>query len=216
MKKNPSKTARLISEFEEDGSVSLQDTPSQALLRVYLEKQEDIGKSLTLHFSTFEEFLRSYITFILNTAIYHLLGEPFREHPGYINFKNVTEVIFDKCFELIPGKEVLLSETVPQEKEKEKAEEILEEASWKSKSVGLESRADWCISHKTYDVSNRKEFEKFKKFIKGTLGERYWWLWMDIERLKVLKDAGRHQRYFFVFIFSVVLKTNCRIVVWII
>lgn len=80
---------------------------------------------------------------------------------------------------------------------KEKAEEILEEASSKSESIGSESRADWCISHKTYDIGNRKEFERFKKFIKGTLGERYLWLWMDIERLKVLKDAGRHQRYFY-------------------
>ncbi|XP_012862323.2 regulator of G-protein signaling 22 [Echinops telfairi] len=51
------------------------------------------------------------------------------------------------------------------------------------------------MSHKTYDIGNRKEFERFKKFIKGTLGERFWWLWMDIERLKVLKDAERHQRH---------------------
>lgn len=64
-----------------------------------------------------------------------------------------------------------------------------------SESGGPDSRAAWCISHGTYDTGNRHEFERFKKFIKGTLGERYWWLWMDIERLKALKNTTRQQRY---------------------
>uniref|UniRef100_A0A663DRH3 Regulator of G protein signaling 22 n=1 Tax=Aquila chrysaetos chrysaetos TaxID=223781 RepID=A0A663DRH3_AQUCH len=63
-----------------------------------------------------------------------------------------------------------------------------------SESDGADSRAAWCISHGTYDTGTRHEFERFKKFIKGTLGERYWWLWMDIERLKALKDTTRQQR----------------------
>ncbi|XP_068040040.1 regulator of G-protein signaling 22 isoform X2 [Anomalospiza imberbis] len=63
-----------------------------------------------------------------------------------------------------------------------------------SESVGPDSRAAWCISHGMYDTGNRHEFERFKKFIKGTLGERYWWLWMDIERLKALKNTTRQQR----------------------
>lgn len=136
----------------------------------------------------------------MRAAIHEILGEPFRECLGYINFKNVTEVAFDDCFQFIPGKNVLLSETV--QLTKEKAEEMIEEATSKNESIGSESRADWCTSHKTYDIGNRKEFERFKKFIKGTLGERYWWLWMDIERLKVLKDAGRYQRYFYFLFFS--------------
>ncbi|XP_036987014.2 regulator of G-protein signaling 22 [Artibeus jamaicensis] len=193
--KHPSKSTGVISEVEEeeDGSVSLQDTPSQALLRIYLEKKPGVGESPTLHFSTCEEFLRSYITFSLKTAIHQMLGQPFIESQDFISFKNVTEVVVDEYPELASDKNVLYSEISPPPEEK--AEEILEETSSKSESVGSESRADWCVSHKTYDIGNRKEFERFKKFIKGTLGEKYWWLWMDIERLKVLKDAGRHQRH---------------------
>ncbi|XP_036904169.1 regulator of G-protein signaling 22 isoform X3 [Sturnira hondurensis] len=194
--KHPSESTRVLSaveEEEEDGSVSIQDTPSQALLRIYLEKKSDVGESPTLHFSTCEEFLRSYITFSLKAAIHQMLGQPFIESPDFISFKNVTEVVVDEYPELISDKSVLFSET-PRPPE-EKAEEIVEGTSSKSESVGSESRAGWCISHKTYDIGNRKEFERFKKFMKGTLGERYWWLWMDIERLKVLKDAGRHQRH---------------------
>lgn len=75
-------------------------------------------------------------------------------------------------------------------------EEVRKGLSSSSESDGPDSRAAWCVSHGTYDTGNRHEFERFKKFIKGTLGERYWWLWMDIERLKSLKDTTRQQRYF--------------------
>ncbi|XP_037586041.1 regulator of G-protein signaling 22 [Cebus imitator] len=197
-KNDPSKTTKLISEFEEDDdeevSVSLQDTPSQALLRIYLEKKQEVDESLTMHFSTCKDFLNSYIYFILRRAIQQIVGKSVGETQDYINFNNITKVSFGDGFEPIAGKN-FLSELV--QTTKERSEEIEEEASLssKSESTGPESRADWCVSHRTYDIGNRKEFERFKKFIKGTLGERYWWLWMDIERLKVLKDPGRHQRH---------------------
>ncbi|XP_012578379.1 PREDICTED: regulator of G-protein signaling 22 [Condylura cristata] len=194
-KKGPAKTPRLISEFEEEeeGSTSIQDTPSQALLRIYLETQQNIEGSLILHFSNCEEFLRNYIMFILKTAVYQVLGEPFKESPDFINFNNVTEVVFEERFEPIPYTSNVLNETA-QTTEK-KSDELLEQTSSKSENIGADIRAHWCVSHQTYDIGNRKQFERFKKFIKGTLGERYWWLWMDIERLKVLKDPGRHQRH---------------------
>ncbi|KAM7071564.1 regulator of G-protein signaling 22 [Acridotheres tristis] len=69
-----------------------------------------------------------------------------------------------------------------------------DQVSLSSESVGPDSRAAWCVSHGTYDTGSRHEFERFKKFIKGTLGEKYWWLWMDIERLKALKNTIRQQR----------------------
>ncbi|XP_012498982.1 PREDICTED: regulator of G-protein signaling 22 [Propithecus coquereli] len=199
-KKDPFKTTKLISEFEEEeeeeeeqGSISLQDTPSQALLRMYLEKQQ-VDESQTLHFSTFEEFLNSYVYFILTSAIHQITGEPFGEIPGYINFSSITQVSFGDCFESLSGMNFLRE---PIQTTKEKSEEMLEQTSLisKSESSGPERGADWCVSHKTYDIGNRKEFERFKKFVKGTLGERYWCLWMDIERLKVLKDPGRLQRH---------------------
>lgn len=186
-----------MEEEEEEGSIALPDTPSHALLRIYLEKQPD-AESRTFHFSTCEEFLIAYINFILAVVINQILDEPFIEGPGYINFNSVTEVIVDE-FELTPDRSDVLHETI--QPTKEKAEERLEAGS-KTESLGPESRADWCMSHKTYDIGSRKEFERFKTFLKGTLGERYWWLWMDIERLKVLKDAGRHQRYCYFLFFS--------------
>ncbi|XP_043545302.1 regulator of G-protein signaling 22-like [Chiloscyllium plagiosum] len=46
-----------------------------------------------------------------------------------------------------------------------------------------------------YNFNNSKGIEKFKKFLQGTAGEKYWWLWMDIERLKVIKDAKKSQSF---------------------
>ncbi|XP_069847239.1 regulator of G-protein signaling 22-like isoform X3 [Dipodomys merriami] len=187
--------SNLISlEEEEEGSVCVKDTASQALLRIYLEKQQsEIEEHLELHFSTCEEFLNSFVVFVLNSAIQKITGLVL-ENPDFIDFTHVTQVSFDDCFESALCQK-LVGRGVPT------TDENLEDKLGKislssaSESIGPESRADWCVSHRTYDIGNRKEFERFKKFIKGTLGERYWWLWMDIERLKVLKEPGRHQRH---------------------
>ncbi|XP_048451706.1 regulator of G-protein signaling 22 [Rhincodon typus] len=47
----------------------------------------------------------------------------------------------------------------------------------------------------SFNFKNRKGIEKFKKFLHGTAGEKYWWLWMDIERLKVIEDGKKKQSY---------------------
>ncbi|CAH2285664.1 regulator of G- signaling 22 [Pelobates cultripes] len=44
-------------------------------------------------------------------------------------------------------------------------------------------------------INSRREFERFKAFLKGTSGERLLWLWMDIERLKAIKDIKRQQSH---------------------
>ncbi|XP_069776395.1 regulator of G-protein signaling 22-like isoform X2 [Narcine bancroftii] len=49
-------------------------------------------------------------------------------------------------------------------------------------------------SHR-YNFKNRKGIEKFKNFIQGTAGEKYWWLWMDVERLKIIEDDWKRHRY---------------------
>ncbi|XP_029418631.1 regulator of G-protein signaling 22 isoform X3 [Nannospalax galili] len=190
-----SKTSEITPELEEEGSISIKDTPSQALLRIYLEKQvEEDDRNLTMHFSSLEEFLNAYIIFILREAVEHITGHSFTDNPSNVNFYHIRRAVLDNPMSSASKKVV-----VPPEKEtvKESSEEILEKVSLssKSESIGPESRANWCMSHRTYDIGNRREFERFKKFLKGTLGEKYWWLWMDIERLKVLKDPGRHQRH---------------------
>ncbi|XP_052776517.1 regulator of G-protein signaling 22-like isoform X2 [Mya arenaria] len=40
--------------------------------------------------------------------------------------------------------------------------------------------------HKTYSLSSRKGVDQFKKFLKGTLGERNWKLWVDIDRMRLM------------------------------
>ncbi|XP_072323219.1 regulator of G-protein signaling 22-like isoform X2 [Scyliorhinus torazame] len=47
----------------------------------------------------------------------------------------------------------------------------------------------------SYNFRNQRGIEKFKKFLQGTAGEKYWWLWVDIEKLKVIKDGKKRQSY---------------------
>ncbi|XP_072884043.1 regulator of G-protein signaling 22-like [Hemitrygon akajei] len=49
--------------------------------------------------------------------------------------------------------------------------------------------------HHNYNFKSRSGIEKFKSFLQGTAGEKFWWLWMDIERLKITRDGKRKQSY---------------------
>ncbi|XP_052643566.1 regulator of G-protein signaling 22 [Harpia harpyja] len=157
-------------EAEEGSSVAIAEPPSYTQLRVYLDPKQDSaakeenGQESTT-FQTPEEFIPAHTQFVMK--------EPISEW----SHQSAADI------------EVLDSKGDVRERD---TEEVSLRSS--SESDGADSRAAWCISHRTYDTGTRHEFERFKKFIKGTLGERYWWLWMDIERLKALKDTTRQQR----------------------
>uniref|UniRef100_A0A8B9QMM5 Regulator of G protein signaling 22 n=1 Tax=Apteryx owenii TaxID=8824 RepID=A0A8B9QMM5_APTOW len=211
---SPSRTAsakarKRSRKAEEDSSVAIAEHPSHTQLRVYLDqKWESAGKGENGQesgtFQTLEEFISAYVQFILKEAISNLTGQPAAESESDVDFNKWPKVFIHE----LANNEVSLGTTEPLfsqsfssftvlDSKGDVPEHDTEEVSLRlsSESEGADSRAAWCISHRTYDIGNRREFERFKKFIKGTLGERYWWLWMDIERLKVLKDTRRQQRH---------------------
>ncbi|XP_044539874.1 regulator of G-protein signaling 22 [Gracilinanus agilis] len=179
-----------------EGSMSVKDTASQALLRIYLERKQEPPKDLKVFFSSVDDFVFSYIRFIMKTAMSKFTQRPYREDEEMdINFNNVARiVILEEKEEVVAERKISDFSTEIKPKEFDENIELVSLYS-KPESIGSETRADWCISHKTYDIGTRKEFERFKKFMKGTQGEKYQWLWMDIERLKVLRDPGRQQRH---------------------
>ncbi|XP_009583976.1 PREDICTED: regulator of G-protein signaling 22, partial [Fulmarus glacialis] len=153
-------------EAEEGSSVAIAEPSSHTQLRVYLDPKWDSAAK--------EENGQGSTTFQTPEFI-----------PAYTQF-----VMKEPISELTrqPAADI---EALDSKRERDTEEVSLRSS---SESGGADSRAAWCISHGTYDTGNRHEFERFKKFIKGTVGERYWWLWMDIERLKALKDTTRQQR----------------------
>ncbi|XP_032657382.1 regulator of G-protein signaling 22 isoform X7 [Chelonoidis abingdonii] len=194
---------------EFDTSVSIADTPSHAMLRVYLDQKwekenlEYDGRQEMAAFQTLEEFTSAYIQYIVNESVSKLTGQPAAKNKTDMNFSKLTKVFIHELSNnqlSATAAEPLTSQNISQSNKldskghciKQETEEV--SSSSRSESDVTDSRAAWCTSHRTYDIGNRNEFERFKKFIKGTLGERYWWLWMDIERLKVLKDTRRQQR----------------------
>ncbi|NWJ01778.1 RGS22 protein, partial [Crypturellus undulatus] len=208
---SPSRTAPVKSrkrsrKAEEGSSVAIAASPSQ--LRVYVDQNwESAGKEENEQgigtFQTLEEFISAYVQFILMEAISNLTGKPVAKSETVVDFNKLSKVFIQE----LANKKVSLDTTEPVfsqsfspftalDSKCEVLERNTEEASLRSssESEAADIRAAWCTSHRTYDVGNRHEFERFKKFIQGTLGERYWWLWMDIERLKVLKGTRKQQR----------------------
>eukprot|EP00075_Anas_platyrhynchos_P005876 XP_012961907.2 regulator of G-protein signaling 22 [Anas platyrhynchos] len=188
-------------EAEEHSSVAIAETPSHTQL-IYVDqklesasKEESGQENATLQ--TPEE------TIAMEESISELSHQPSAEIESDVDFHKQPEVFAHELAdnEVACGTaEPLFSQSSSPftvlDSTRDVREQDTEEVSLRSSSEsdGADSRAAWCISHKTYDAGNRNEFERFKKFIKGTLGERYWCLWMDIERLKVLKDTTRQQR----------------------
>ncbi|CAM5088938.1 unnamed protein product [Eretmochelys imbricata] len=196
-------------------SVSIADTPSHTMLRVYLdqkwengaEEKENLefdGRPEMPAFKTLEEFTSAYIQYIVSESISKLMGQPAAKSKTDMNFSKLSNVFIHELSNnqlSATAAEPLTSQSVSPSNKldlskahciKQETEEV--SSSSRSESDVTDSRAAWCTSYRAYDIGNRNEFERFKKFIKGTLGERYWWLWMDIERLKVLKDTRRQQR----------------------
>ncbi|XP_031446921.1 regulator of G-protein signaling 22 [Phasianus colchicus] len=195
-------------ESEEGSSMAISEPPSYTQLGVYLDQnlestaEEGSGQeNATLQL--LEELIPSYTQFVTKESISELTRQPPDETESDVDFPKQPKMFIHELSnnEFARGtEEPLLSQSsspftvmdsMGDMKERD-AEEVSLRSS--SESNGADSRAAWCINHRTYDTGNRNEFERFKKFIKGTLGERYWWLWMDIERLKVLKDTTRQQR----------------------
>ncbi|XP_062836210.1 regulator of G-protein signaling 22 isoform X2 [Anolis carolinensis] len=186
--------------IDEGKSISLPDTPSHTILRAYVGQnwdsasQEGTGDGNDQYqelacFRTVDEFSLAYAQYILRNSIAIVTGLPPEVSPTDINFSRVSRVLIYEIEDSRPFMEPLLETPLVDD-----TEERQSEISTKSEKDTTEARASWCLSHKTYDIGNRHEFERFKRFIQGTLGERYWWLWMDIERLKILKDPKRQKR----------------------
>lgn len=191
--------------MDEGNSVSLPETPSRTVLRAYLEQNwevapENAKNSSDLQpdfafFHTVDDFTFAYIQYILRHSVAVLTGQMPDAGPTDINFSGVSRVFIYEIANSQPYTEPFLQRPSPPGGDiTDKVSEISITST--SELGNSESRAAWCLSHSMYDIGSRNEFERFKKFIKGTLGERYWCLWIDIERLKVLKDPKRQKRYF--------------------
>ncbi|XP_071594150.1 LOW QUALITY PROTEIN: regulator of G-protein signaling 22 [Heliangelus exortis] len=190
---------------DESSYVVVPEPPSHTQLRVYLDpkrdsasKEENEQGSATFH--SVEEFIPADT--ITEEPISEQTSQPAADIESDVDLHKLPEVLIEELGndEFPCGSEESLfpqhSPLTVSDSKADVREHGMEEVSLRSSSEsdGADSRNSWCICHKTYDTHSRREFERFKKFIKGTLGERYWWLWMDIERLKALKVTTRQQR----------------------
>jgi hypothetical protein len=48
---------------------------------------------------------------------------------------------------------------------------------------------------KTYSLCTRKGVDQFKRFLKGTMGEKNWNLWIDVDRMRLMTVHSEIQLY---------------------
>uniref|UniRef100_A0A8C5X002 Regulator of G protein signaling 22 n=1 Tax=Malurus cyaneus samueli TaxID=2593467 RepID=A0A8C5X002_9PASS len=178
-------TGETSREDAEGCSVAIAEPSSPMQLRVYVDpKWDSIAAGENEEESTAFQTPEEFVPASSQTTMFHQPGAVIETNNEFAH--GTAESLFNQ------SSSPLTAWGSKEDVRKQDAEQISLSSS--SETGGPDSRAAWCISHGTYDTGNRHEFERFRKFIKGTLGERYWWLWMDIERLKALKNITRQQR----------------------
>ncbi|XP_041104672.1 regulator of G-protein signaling 22 isoform X5 [Polyodon spathula] len=165
--------------------------------------QEEATESTIPAFSTLEDLATFLVNKVLRNCILQLSGEPEsidktanldHSHP-----QRVITVHYHAGLELSEAQGRLSEpqEALPTEDSKGSRKVSQEEESPISESENEEGDddddedEDGGAGYRTYDFSSREGLERFKMFLHGTPGEKYWHLWMDIERLKVMKDTRR-------------------------
>lgn len=180
---------------EEEYAVSIADSPIPSPVQVYIEPkqekpqeeqekgQKNIEDRNVAVFPTIEDFYFYYVDQVMKSAVSKLSGEKVKNSTDKIDVFSLLEVVIQP-----------LQNTGPPSTTSESTigEEIDGSDSENDELNVLES------SHNKNEYSHirtRKDIERFKSFIKGTSGEKLFWLWMDIERLKATSDLKRKQRY---------------------
>ncbi|XP_075682065.1 regulator of G-protein signaling 22 [Rhinoderma darwinii] len=167
---------------KDEYSVSIAPSPTPSPIRLYVEqKPEDTVPHNTQNsqvpvFPTMEDFAFYYVDQVMKSAVSKLNGN--------ITKKGVDEVdIFD------------LSQVTIQRIPSTGDPSTSSEASIEEEHDNSESDIDEQDILEYSHIRSRKEFEKFKFFIKGTSGEKLFLLWMDIERLKSMNGIKKKQSH---------------------
>ncbi|XP_077349225.1 regulator of G-protein signaling 22 [Lithobates pipiens] len=182
---------------EDEYSVSIADSPIPSPVRIYIEQKEEKSNNTDQQekdqenvqdrnvpvFPTMEDFSFYYVDQVMKTAVSKLNGEKVEQNAGEIDVFSLSEVVIQP----------LQNTSAPSTTSESTIEEEIDIS--ESDSDELEALESSRNKHEYSHIHSRKEFERFKSFIKGTSGEKLFWLWMDIERLKAITDMKRKQSH---------------------
>ncbi|KAM8966832.1 regulator of G-protein signaling 22 [Pelodytes ibericus] len=179
-------------------SVSIAPSPFPTPVRLYIEpkpnKENNTDSELDQKsgaqsqkvpvFHTLEDFALFYVDRIVTLAISQLNKQPIKESTEDIDIYTLSQVtILD------------LQSTEPPSISSSSSEMSIEEEITESESDMQDPQNTWANKDGNVHINSRKEFERFKLFLKGTSGEKLWCLWLDIERLKAIEDINRQHSH---------------------
>ncbi|KAM5158184.1 regulator of G-protein signaling 22 [Mantella aurantiaca] len=181
---------------EDEDSVSIAITPIPSPTRIYIEQKQEKspnkeqqedgqGNIQDRHvpiFPTMEDFSFYYVDHIMKSVVSKLTGEKVEQSADEIDIFSLSEVTIQPL-QSTGAPSITSGSTIEEEIDSLESDDELD---------ALETSHN---KHEYSHIHSRKEFERFKSFIKGTSGEKLFWLWMDIERLKAMTDMKRKQSH---------------------
>ncbi|XP_075438748.1 regulator of G-protein signaling 22 isoform X2 [Ascaphus truei] len=189
---------------DDEHSVSIAISPCPTPIKLHVEPKWESGNDIDEElkqeantseisqspkvpvFLSLEEFSLFYVDHIIRSAVSKLTGQPADGGVDEVDIYTLSQVAIHS-----------LPSTNDPSVSSHASEMTIEEESIASESdsVDLDTLGSWCDRGPDDHISSRKEFERFKLFLKGTSGEKLWWLWIDIERLKAINDIKRQQSH---------------------
>ncbi|KAG9478757.1 hypothetical protein GDO78_012426 [Eleutherodactylus coqui] len=178
---------------EDEYSVSIAPSPTPSPIRIYVEQKQEQKPEDTLPqiiqntqvpvFPTMDDFTVFYVDQVMKSAVSKLNGSIMKKSVDQVDIFDLSQVTIQRSS----------SAGTPSTSSEDSVKEELDIYESDSDEGDILD-----VSHNKQKYSYircRKEFEKFKFFIRGTSGEKLFLLWMDIERLKTMNDTQRKHRH---------------------
>ncbi|KAM4704934.1 regulator of G-protein signaling 22 [Rhinophrynus dorsalis] len=188
---------------DDECSISIADPQCPTPLRIYIEQKWEKPKNIDREqnqkannshidqfqnvpvFATMEDFALFYVDHVMKSAILKLTNQTAKESKDEFDIHTLSTVAIHKS----------PSSRTPSISTNTSEMSIEEDIVLETDSDESETLVSWSYKGPNYHINSRQKFEKFKSFLKGTQGEKLWWLWIDIERLKAITDIKRQQSH---------------------
>ncbi|XP_044150762.1 regulator of G-protein signaling 22 [Bufo gargarizans] len=174
---------------KDEYSVSIAPSLTPSPIRLYVKQKpketipHNTQNTQNPVFPTIEDFAFYYVDQVINSAVSKLNSNLMKKSVDGMDIFDLSQVTIQR----------LPSTGAPSTSSEASIDEELDVSDSDSDGQGVLDALD---NKQEYShIRCRKDFEKFKSFIRGTSGEKLFLLWMDIERLKTLKDMRRKQRH---------------------
>ena len=191
---------------DDTDSVDSKDNKEEETIDLSQEEKSDLsrkGSSDSLVFKNIDDIGSAIVGAVLKRTLSSMLNVLESELPANL-IEQIPGSELSKSLSLENLDKISLQEEVQLSEEDKEVAKVTESKTEDDQKKDEESDADSLLDseedyeesdtffrknrRKMYKLTNRKGIEKFKTFLNGTMGERQWNLWLDIDKTRFMTD----------------------------